>query len=277
MSWFRIEGKMPQHEKYAPLSDAAFRLAITAGAWCSENMTDGMIRKTIVPTLTRAPSGKKLSCAIESLVSAGIWEDHGDSYEIHDYLDWNLSKAQWLSKVAAGAAGGRAKAANSNSNQLAPARATDLADARQKPEQTASTTPSAPLADSDTERSNLITYSKEPGRFSRDTDRSEAEEVHISKVPCPVDLKLTDDQEAVLETSLIPRWAIGLMTTQFVSKAVVNRGDTRPLDAWRKCLSVAITRDWQSGKRPKKPEPEQKLGTNGKPIMSAKEAGLPGA
>lgn len=95
-----------------------------------------------------------------------------------------------------------------------------------------------------------------------------------NKIPCPVDLKLTDDQAKVLETSLIPRWAVELMTTQFVSKAVANRGDSRPLEAWQKCLAVAITRDWQSGRRPKKPEPEQKLGSNGKPVMTAKEAGL---
>jgi hypothetical protein len=117
MSWFRIEGKMPQHAKYAPLSDAAFRLAITAGAWCADNMTDGMLPKPMVSALTRAPRGKALEVAVASLVEAKIWEDKSGSWLIHDFLDWNLSREDWEKKVKAAKAGGAAKAAKSTKQQ----------------------------------------------------------------------------------------------------------------------------------------------------------------
>jgi hypothetical protein len=115
VTWFRIEGKMPQHAKYAPLSDTAFRLAITAGCWCSENMTDGLIPKAMVAVLTAAPRGKKLTDSVGSLVRAGIWEERGEHWYLHDFLDWNMSREQWLKRVAAASAGGNAKASRSAS------------------------------------------------------------------------------------------------------------------------------------------------------------------
>ena len=66
MSWLRIEGRMPQHHKVAPLSDAAFRLHMTAMAWSVEGKTDGRITKAIPATLTRAPQGKKLTEALKA-------------------------------------------------------------------------------------------------------------------------------------------------------------------------------------------------------------------
>jgi hypothetical protein len=114
---------MPTHEKYAPLSDAAFRLAITAGCWCAERMTDGFIPKAMVPQLTAAPRGKKLAQCIAELTRSTaklspVWEDRGDEYELHDFLDWNMSRSEWETKVAAASAGGRAKAAKRIANML---------------------------------------------------------------------------------------------------------------------------------------------------------------
>jgi hypothetical protein len=114
---------MPMHEKYAPLSDAAFRLAITAGCWCSERMTDGFIPKTMVPQLTAAPRGKKLVQCIAELTRetpklSPVWEDRGDEYELHDFLDWNMSRSEWEAKVAAASAGGRAKAAKGSAKPM---------------------------------------------------------------------------------------------------------------------------------------------------------------
>lgn len=112
MTWYRVESTMPQHRKYAPLSDAAFRLAVTAGCWCASNMTDGVIPRNVVKTLTCAPKGKALDRAISELVSSEIWKSAGENaWLVHDFLSYNMSKAQWEEKVAAAKAGGNAKAA----------------------------------------------------------------------------------------------------------------------------------------------------------------------
>ena len=111
MSWFRIEGRMPQHRKVAPLSDAAFRLHITSGAWSCDEGTDGLIPGPVVPTLTAAPRGKRLIDAIQELLDAGVWDLRDNVYQIHDYLDWNISAAELAKrradKVSAGQAGGK--------------------------------------------------------------------------------------------------------------------------------------------------------------------------
>jgi hypothetical protein len=150
VSWYRIEGELPQHEKYAPLSDAAFRLSITAGAWCANRLTDGKIPRKMVQCLTRAPLGEALTVTVQELLDAGIWEESPDDesiWLIHDFLDWNMSRAQWEAKTAAGSAGGRAKAAS----RASTCSSKTLAPASHQLEQTASTCSSVPLADSDSD------------------------------------------------------------------------------------------------------------------------------
>jgi hypothetical protein len=154
VTWYRIEGNMPQHQKYAPLSDAAFRLAITAGAWCANMMTDGRLPKSMVAGLTRAPAAKQLSKTVQELVDAKIWdvlESDIESFYIHDFLDWNMSRAQWQAKKAAGSAGGKAKAAAKQKQPPKQKPSKRLAPASDSLEQNSSTSSSAPLADSDSD------------------------------------------------------------------------------------------------------------------------------
>lgn len=115
----------------------------------------------------------------------------------------------------------------------------------------------------------------DPGSGSSDLSESDARAMQI---PCPSNLKLTSDQRGVLETSLVPGWAIDEITKAAVASYAADQTDKRPLVAWRKCLAKAIAGSWNDPRRrPKKPPEERKLGSNGKPVMTAKEAGLPGA
>lgn len=105
---------MPQHHKVAPLSDAAFRLHVTAMAWSVEGKTDGRIPLGVPRTLTCAPRGSALAKVLSELVTAKVWLSlGGDGYEIHDFLQWNLSAkevaARSEAKAIAGQAGGRAR------------------------------------------------------------------------------------------------------------------------------------------------------------------------
>jgi hypothetical protein len=111
MSWLRIEGRMPQHRKVAPLSDAAFRLHVTAKCWCVSEESDGLIPSAIPKTLTAAPREKRLADVVAELMRAGLWEATEDGWLIHDFLTYNPSKAESQAlrqaRSAAGAAGGR--------------------------------------------------------------------------------------------------------------------------------------------------------------------------
>lgn len=55
----------------------------------------------------------------------------------------------------------------------------------------------------------------------------------------------------------MPGWAIDLLTVNFVARFTASETDLRPLDGWRKCLSMAICSDWNNpNKRPQKPPDE---------------------
>jgi hypothetical protein len=43
MPWAKFDDRYPWHRKVRPLSDAAFRLDVSAICWCAENLTDGVI------------------------------------------------------------------------------------------------------------------------------------------------------------------------------------------------------------------------------------------
>lgn len=114
----------------------------------------------------------------------------------------------------------------------------------------------------------------------RDSERDSA------LVTCPPDLRLLDGQRGALETSLIPGWAIDILTARFVAKAVADLDERRTLTVWRKCLASAISSDWNNpNRRPKKPaedgadwDPERPLPDdfkpNGQDIHHAATVGL---
>jgi hypothetical protein len=114
MSWLRIEGRMPHHRKIAPLSDAAFRLHVTAKAWCVEEESDGKVPTKVPATLPAAPRGKKLDVIVTELVDADLWEPVDGGYLIHDFLVYNPSAAESeaarAAKSFAGSLGGKRSA-----------------------------------------------------------------------------------------------------------------------------------------------------------------------
>lgn len=121
MSWFRIEHKLPSHGKVAPISDAAFRLHITAGCWCAEHMTDGHVPAAMPEAMTKAPRGKALAGVLAELLKAGLWERTEDGYLIHDYLAYNMSRAEYELKALAGRSGGVKSGASRRSKNEARA------------------------------------------------------------------------------------------------------------------------------------------------------------
>ena len=80
-------------------------------------------------------------------------------------------------------------------------------------------------------------------------------------IPCPADLCLTPEQRSVLETAMIPAWAIDALTVDFVASQVTG-SKPRPRSAWLKCLSKSINSAWNNpNRRPKKPEIESATAT----------------
>lgn len=110
MTWFRLDDGFSEHHKVAELTAVAFRLHVSAFCYCSRNLTDGVL--TSKATKTLCTHSNAASKHVSELVKASLWEHRPDGYYIHDYLDYNPSKAEVLArraaKQAAGAKGGKA-------------------------------------------------------------------------------------------------------------------------------------------------------------------------
>lgn len=85
--WVKIDQEMPWNEHIMPLSDAAFRLYVTAICWCAKNEKDGELPVAVAHILGSKARAKEL-------VNAGRFIEQGDLYEIKDYLKYQMSREQ---------------------------------------------------------------------------------------------------------------------------------------------------------------------------------------
>jgi len=116
MAWVRIDDHLPDHDKlahcgdYAPLCGWLFVCAL---AYCNRQLTDGRIpkphihklanfRHVHVETASIGRGADKLASFTDDitcdrladiLVDVGLWEVDGEYFVIHDYLDYQPSRA----------------------------------------------------------------------------------------------------------------------------------------------------------------------------------------
>ena len=86
--WLRLDDTFPEHPKVVGLSDAAFRLHVSALCYAHRNLTDGHVPDGwALPRLVRA---------VPSLEAAHLWvpDPEGDGWIIHGYTDWQRSRAE---------------------------------------------------------------------------------------------------------------------------------------------------------------------------------------
>jgi hypothetical protein len=106
-TYITVHDGMPDHPKVEELSDAAFRLLVTAWCWSSRNKTDGQIKAA--SWAKRGTAKARLE-----LIAAGLAEETTEGVEMHDYLEHQRSAAEIEALVEkrrlAGSKGGKAKA-----------------------------------------------------------------------------------------------------------------------------------------------------------------------
>jgi hypothetical protein len=95
MPWVKLDDRFPSHRKVALLSDRAFRLHVSAICWCSENLTDGRIADRELQLVAKI---RGIKATAQQLADAGLWDRIDGGWEIHDYLDYNPSRAQVLAE-----------------------------------------------------------------------------------------------------------------------------------------------------------------------------------
>ena len=85
MVWFKVDDRLPLNRKMAGVSLAAVGLWVEGGSWASGAQTGGTIPKQLL-RLLHVESSEKLA---DELVDAGLWEDEGNQWRIHDFFDYN--------------------------------------------------------------------------------------------------------------------------------------------------------------------------------------------
>ncbi len=94
MVWVRLDDGFTDNPKIAALSDAAFRSFITALCYCNKNLTDGLVPALIAKQVA-APR------VLIELTTAVIFERVGANYRVHDYDQYQPSKADVETKQTA--------------------------------------------------------------------------------------------------------------------------------------------------------------------------------
>lgn len=102
MAWVRIDDGFAEHPKLLATTYPALTVALQVAAlcYCNRNLTDGFIPAVKVPGLLPlgdglAPGGDRAvwEVVVEDLLELGIWEPVKGGYSIHDYLEYQPSRA----------------------------------------------------------------------------------------------------------------------------------------------------------------------------------------
>jgi len=93
MTWAKLDDHFPFHRKIRPISDAAFRLHVSAICWCCEHLTDGHVEHDEVALCSDV---KKYGPALGELVRRGLWHQTDTGWVIHDFLTYNEPRAKVL-------------------------------------------------------------------------------------------------------------------------------------------------------------------------------------
>jgi hypothetical protein len=142
LTWIRLDDQFPDHPKVVLAGPQAAWLYVAGLCYCSRHLTDGVIPKALVPRLTdfRGSAAKKL-------VEAGLWDDEGDVYRVHDYLLHQESRSEVEAKRQArreaGSKGGRSKP-QAKLEQTAKQNGTKTEPEKEEEEPTEEVTPPTP-------------------------------------------------------------------------------------------------------------------------------------
>lgn len=104
MPWVRFDDQFPANRKVEALSDPAFRLHVSAIFWCARNLTDGWVPQNDLDMAAPRTSRLPEKLVHQQLVPRDLWHAPGhtckdcldppDGWVIHDYLEFQPSKAQ---------------------------------------------------------------------------------------------------------------------------------------------------------------------------------------
>lgn len=159
-TWFKLDNAFSDHPKLLRAGPHAAHLYVVGLAWCSRNVTDGVIPKVQIVRLVNwigcadyDPAGEidkvvegtpvSANDLAEQLVRTNLWIEHEDHYEVHDYLDWQQSAEEITERIERCSVAGK-RSGESRRNQTRTKREPNV-------EPNANQTRTKPRTDTDTD------------------------------------------------------------------------------------------------------------------------------
>lgn len=91
MAWIRLDDQIAQHPKLTACSPSACWLWVTSLSFATRFLTNGFIPHSSLPSLSHLRFVQRYA---RELVKARLWEECENGFQIHDYLDFNLTAAE---------------------------------------------------------------------------------------------------------------------------------------------------------------------------------------
>ena len=104
----KLDDKFPHHHKILALSPVAGWLWVCGIAYSNDHLTDGAIPARGLAAV--APTVRNHLRYVEELVKVGLWTVTDTGWAIHDYHDYQPTKAEAMTQKALRVAGGVARA-----------------------------------------------------------------------------------------------------------------------------------------------------------------------
>ena len=93
MAWVRLDDSAMTDLKIVRLPDSAFRLWIKGLCYCQMHLTDGLIPREALGPMEAKRRDIDALCQVLVPGKAALWEASADGFHVHDYLDYNDSRA----------------------------------------------------------------------------------------------------------------------------------------------------------------------------------------
>lgn len=98
MTWARVDENAPLHPKLVRAGFAAVGLWLAGLCHSNRLLSDGFIAKKDLFSLFPSAHKRALKNAVTRLVTVGLWHEIEAGYMIHDFLDYNPSRAEVLER-----------------------------------------------------------------------------------------------------------------------------------------------------------------------------------
>lgn len=175
MGWVKLDDQRAMNKKLRQAGFEARGLDEAAICQVSADMTDGFIAEETVEMLAAAHRCRNWRKLAAVLCDVGRWEDAPGGWVIHDYLEYNPTKAQWEETVnkkkAAGKRGGQASAsARGAAVASPPARAPGKASGAAAAQRSGQAVPSRPVPSRDISQSSSTLQQPASGISDDDDD-----------------------------------------------------------------------------------------------------------